>query len=218
LRESQNRILPVMTHHRRDIETRYDRIASVYDMLDAVPERLFYRAWRRRLWEKVVAQRILEVGVGTGKNMRYYPKGAQVTAIDISSRMLEKAAGRIASRPDVDIELLKMDVRELNFDDASFDAVVGSFLVTVVPEPLEALQEVRRVCKPEGNLRVLEFTRSENKMVGFVQGLVTPLTRAVYGANVGRDTVTLVQRGGFQIIEVEELVDGLVRIIHAAPQ
>lgn len=206
-----------MTSHRRDIETIYDRIASVYNVLDAIPERLLYSSWRQRLWDKVTAERVLEIGVGTGKNMRFYPKETQIIAIDISSKMLQKAARRITSRPDVDIELFKMDIRELNFDAASFDAVVGSFVLMVVPNPLEALQEVRRVCKPQGNLRLLEFTRSDNKVVGFTQGLVTPLTRAVYGAHAGRDVVMLVERSGFRIIAVEELVDGIVRIIQAVP-
>jgi len=206
-----------MASHRRDPERRYDRIAFAYDILDAIPERLFYSAWRRRLWGSVAGERVLEVGVGTGKNLRFYPGKAQVTAIDISSKMLEKAARRLAGRPDVEIELLKMNVANLDFDDASFDAVVGSFVLTVVPHPLEALQELKRVCKPQGNLWLLEFTRSDSKLIGFVQDLITPLASALYNANVGQDIVKLVRRSGFTIVAVEEVVDGIVRIIRATP-
>ena len=206
-----------MVSHRKDLERRYDRLAFAYDILDAIPERLFYDAWRRRLWGNVVGERILEVGVGTGKNIRFYPGKARVTAIDISSKMLEKVASRVRSRPDVDIELIRMDIQRLDFDAASFDAVVGSFVLTVVPSPLNALQEVRRVCKPQGNLWLLEFTRSDSKLVGFVQDLITPLASVLYNANVGRDIVKLVRRSGFTIVEVEEVVDGIVRIIRATP-
>jgi ubiquinone/menaquinone biosynthesis C-methylase UbiE len=206
-----------MASNRRDPERRYDRIAFAYDILDVIPERLFYGAWRRRLWGKVAGERILEVGVGTGKNIHFYPKEAHGSAIDISSRMLEKAARRLAGRPDVDIELIRMDIQRLDFDAASFDAVVGSFVLTVVPSPLNALQEIRRVCKPQGNLWLLEFTRSDSKLVGFVQDMITPLASVLYNANVGRDIVKLVRRSGFTIVEVEEVVDGIVRIIRATP-
>ena len=77
-----------------------------------------------------------------------------------------------------------MDIQRLDFDAASFDAVVGSFVLTVVPSPLNALQELRRVCKPQGHLWLLEFTRSNSKLVEFVQDLITPLASVLYNANV----------------------------------
>ncbi len=204
-----------MTKSTSATQKQYNRIASIYDILDAIPERLFYRSWRRQLWEKVTAGRILEIGVGTGKNMYFYPPGAQVTAIDISSKMLEKAAARTASKPGTVIELIAMDVTELTFEAAQFDAVVGSFILMVVPDPLKALQEVKRVCKPGSKLFLLEFTRSDNQVVAFLQGLVTPLTYAVYRAHVNRDIVTLAQSSGFRIIEIEDVGDGVVKIIQA---
>jgi len=206
-----------MASNRNILERRCDRIASAYDILDVIPERLFYSAWRRRLWSNVVGERILEIGVGTGKNMRFYPGKAQVTAIDISSKMLEKAAARVGSRPDVNIELVKMDIEDLDFDASSFDAVVGSFVLTVVPTPLKALGEVKRVCKPQGNLGLLEFTRSDSRLVGCIQDLVTPLTSALYGAYVGRDPVRLLRGSDFTIVEVEGVIDDMVRIIRATP-
>ncbi len=73
-----------MTKSDRDIEKKYDRLASIYDFWDVIPERLLYRSWRLKLWEKVQGERILEVGVGTGKNIPFYPSGAQTTAIDMN--------------------------------------------------------------------------------------------------------------------------------------
>ncbi len=204
-----------MTKSKSDTQKQYDRIASIYDILDAIPERLFYRSWRRQLWDRVTAGRILEIGIGTGKNIHFYPPGAQVTAIDISSKMLEKAVAKTASRPDIAIELLTMDASELTFDTALFDAIVGSFILMVVPDPLKALQEIKRVCQPGSKLFLLEFTRSNNRLVAFLQDLVTPLTYAVHRAHVNRDIVKLVQNSGFTIIKIEEVRDGIVKIIQA---
>jgi ubiquinone/menaquinone biosynthesis C-methylase UbiE len=204
-----------MTKSTSDTQKQYNRIASIYDILDAIPERLFYRSWRRQLWEKVTAGRILEIGVGTGKNMYFYPPGAQVTAIDISSKMLEKATVKTAGRSDIVIELLTMDVSELTLEAALFDAVVGSFILMVVPHPLKALQEIKRVCKPDGKLFLLEFTRSDNQLVAFLQDLVTPFTHTVYHAHVNRDIAMLVQGSGFRIVNIEEVRDGIIKIIQA---
>ncbi len=206
-----------MTKSTGDTRKQYNRIASIYDFLDTIPERLFYRSWRCQLWDTVTAGRILEIGVGTGKNMQFYPPGAQVTAIDISSKMLKEAAARTTGRPDIVVDLLAMDVNELAFDAALFDAVVGSFILMVVPDPLKALQEVKRVCKPGSKLFLLEFTRSDNRLVAFLQDLVTPLTHAVYRAHANRDIAMLVQSNGFRIIKIEEVGDGIVKIIQAVP-
>ncbi len=204
-----------MTKSASDTQKQYNRIASVYDILDAIPERLLYRSWRRQLWDRVAAGKILEIGVGTGKNMQFYPPGVQVTAIDISSKMLEGAAARTASRPDISIELLVMDVSELSFDTALFDIVVGSFILMVVPDPPKALQEIKRVCKPGGQLLLLEFTRSDNPLVAFLQDLGTPLTRAIYHAYANRDIAMMVQSSGFKIVKTEEVWDGIVKIMQA---
>lgn len=206
-----------MTKSSRNVQTRYNRIAANYDLWDTIPEGLFYRSWRRRLWDRVTAESILEIGVGTGKNIHFYPPGARVTGIDISSKMLEKAETRATRRPDVRLELLRMNVSRLAFGAAVFDTVIGSFILMVVPEPLKALQEVKRVCKPGGQLLLLEFTRSGNRLVAFMQDLVTPLTRAMYCAHVNRDMLTLVESSGFQITAVEKIADGVIEIIQAVP-
>ncbi len=204
-----------MTKDTSDIRKQYNRIASIYDSLDTILERLFYGSWRRQLWEMVTTSRILEIGVGTGKNICFYPPGAHVTAIDISPKMLEKAAARATSRPDIVFELVTMDVSRLTFDATLFDAVIGSFIIMVVPDPLKVLQEIKRVCKPSGELLLLEFTRSDNQLVAFLQDLVTPLTYAVYRAYLNRDIIKLVQGSGFKIIRIEEVENGIAKIIQA---
>ena len=204
-----------MTESDNDIEKRYDRLALIYDLWDVIPERLLYRSWRLKLWEKVRGERILEVGVGTGKNIPFYPSGAQVTAIDISPRMLEKGRARDNQRHDVTAELLKVDLNGLTFEDNSFDAVVGSFILMVLSDPLKALKEIKRVCQPRGKIFFLEFTRSDSKIVAFFQDLLTPLTRAVYHAYLNRDIVGLIQSSGFRVTESSRMSNGIAKLIEA---
>jgi len=129
--------------------------------------------------------------------------------------MLEKAGKRARMRQDLPIELIEMDVGAMSFQDNVFDTVVGSFILTVLPDPLRALQEIRRVCRPTGKLLVLEFTHSNNRVVSFIQDSVTPLTRAVYHAQVNREIIRLVESSGFQAVSAKEVGDGIVKIVQA---
>ncbi len=194
----------------------YDRIAPWYDFLDAIPEHLFYRSWRRELWQNVSPGRILEIGVGTGKNIGNYPPGARVTAIDISARMLEKATARSTARQDISIELMMMDVRELPFNSGTFDSVVGSFVLTVLADPLPALKEIRRVLKPGGELILLDFVRSRHKIIALLQDLFAPLTLAAYQAHINRDPVSPIERSGFRITLAKGMSGDVVRLFRAA--
>ena len=155
------------------------------------------------------------MGLALARTYGFYPSGAQVTAIDISPKILEKAAAKTTNKPDIIFELVTMDVSRLTFDAALFDVVIGSFIIMVVPNPLKVLQEVKRVCKPSGELLLLEFTCSDNELVVFRQDLVTPLTYAVYRAYFNRDIVKLVQGSGFKIIRIKEVEDGIAKIIQA---
>ena len=198
-----------------NIRAKYDQIAPSYDFWDIIPERFFYRSWRHKLWGKTTSGHILEVGVGTGKNIAYYPTGASVTAIDVSSKMLAKAAQRAAGRPDVATELLPIDIAKLPFGEATFDAVVGSFILMVLPDPCQALEEMKRVCKPGGKLLFLEFTRSKRRAVAFLQDLLTPLTLQIYCAHLNRDIGAVIQSCGLKITNTEEVGGSLVKIIEA---
>ncbi len=118
---------------------RYDRIATVYDLMEGAVERSHYTKWRQLLWSKVEGRKILEVGVGTGKNLPYYPPEAEVTAIDFSDRMLARAIAK-AQQQAVKVNLLLMDVQKLEFKDATFDTVVSTFVFCSVPDPIQGLK------------------------------------------------------------------------------
>jgi ubiquinone/menaquinone biosynthesis C-methylase UbiE len=197
---------------------RYNRLAPIYDWLETFVEALSFRRWRKRLWGQVKGQKILEVGVGTGKNMPYYPPQAQVTAIDLSDRMVDRARHK-AQTLGLDVELLEMDTQHLDFPDNSFDAAVATFVFCSVPDPVLGLQELARVVRPGGQIVLLEHMRAENRLLGRLMDWFNPLIVRIMGANINRRTVDNVQRAGLKLARVDDLsASGIVKLMVAEPQ
>jgi len=194
---------------------RYNRIAPLYDAVEWFTEHTAFGAWRQQLWTGVPAGRVLEVGVGTGKNLPFYPPGAQVTAIDLSERMLARARRRAAALG-ARVDLRLMDVQHLEFPDNAFDAAVTTFVFCSVPDPVAGLRELGRVVRPGGDIWLLEHMRVDRPFVGSLMDLLNPLVVRVMGANINRRTVENVQLAGLKLVAVEELRGELVRLIHAS--
>lgn len=196
-------------------KARYDRIAPVYDLMETFVERFAFRHWREKLWSLVDGDKVLEVGVGTGKNMLYYPDNIQVTAIDLSDRMLRQARRR-AERLGLDVDLRHMDVQALDFPDGTFDTVVASFVFCSVPDPVLGLRELARVTKPGRQILLLEHVRAENPILGRIMDILNPLVVRIWGANINRRTVENVRRAGLEIETVKCLSgEGIVKLIVA---
>lgn len=195
---------------------RYNRIAPMYDAMEALTERTAFGAWRQQLWAAVPVGRVLEVGVGTGKNLPFYPPGAQMTAIDLSDPMLARAR-QYAAALGAPVDLRLMDAQHLEFPDGAFDAAVATFVFCSVPDPLAGLHELGRVVRPEGDIWLLEHMRVDRPFVGPLMDLLNPLVVCVMGANINRRTVANVQRAGLTLLSVQELRGELVRLIHARP-
>ena len=102
------------------IRARYDRISPYYDLMELLLEKLVFSRWRRKVFGSLDGDTILEVGVGTGKNLDFYPVGKPVAAIDFSPGMLDRAR-RKAQSQGVKADLVDMDVQDLQYDDQSFD-------------------------------------------------------------------------------------------------
>jgi phosphatidylethanolamine/phosphatidyl-N-methylethanolamine N-methyltransferase len=114
--------------------------------------------------------RVLEVGVGTGLALDLYPAGVKVVGIDVSTEMLEKARQRVAKRGFTHVEaLLEMDAEAMTFADASFDRIVAMYVLPVVPNPGRLLAELHRVCKPDGEIYLVNHVRSDNPVIGAVE-------------------------------------------------
>ena len=195
---------------------RYNRIAYLYDFLEAPMEHMRFAAWRRRLTAGIKGQRALEVGVGTGKNFAYYPADVQITAIDFSPQMLARARQK-ADKRHLQIELQEMDVQQLKFADHCFDTVFATFVFCSVPDPVAGLREMRRVCRPDGKLLLLEHMRPGNPVLGFVFDVFNPLIVRIIGANINRRTIDNIGQAGWQITAQENLSGDIVKWIEAVP-
>lgn len=193
------------------VKRRYNRTALFYDAM----ERLIPAAWRQRALT-LAGGRVLEVGVGTGGNFPYYPPDCEVTAIDFSPGMLARARAKLPSAR-VPVTLREMDVEHLEFAAGTFDTVVATCVFCSVPHPVAGLREVRRVCKAGGKIILLEHVRSDNPLLGAVMDLLNPAAQLVIGDNINRRTVANVIRAGLRLERVDNVLDGLVKLIVATP-
>ena len=196
--------------------SRYDRNAPLYDLMQRGAERRLGR-YRPGLWRRVQGPRVLEVGVGTGRNMPCYPDQMAVTAIDLSPRMLERARVR-AERLGLAVDLREADAQALPFPAASFDTVIATCVFCSVPDPVLGLCEIRRVLVPGGQLLLLEHVLSKRPRLRRFMQLANPLVVRMCGANIDRETVENVGRAGFTDIHVDALwLDILKQIEARAP-
>ena len=193
------------------IAKRYNRIAGIYDMLEAPMEKLFSK-WRRKML-KGASGKTLEVGIGTGKNIPHYPKDVELTGIDFSPKMVEIA--RRKTKTSDNVKIVEMDAENMDFSDDSFDTVVTSCVFCSVPNPVKGLQEIRRVCKNGGRVLMLEHVRSEKKGVGQLMDAFNFIPVHIYGANINRRTYENLLKAGFnsQHINVKDLWLDIVKLI-----
>ncbi len=197
---------------------RYNRLAPIYDRLETLMEALSFGRWREQLWGQVKGPKILEIGVGTGKNMPHYPPQAQVTAIDLSDRMVNRARAR-AQKLGLEVEVREMDAQRLDFPDDSFDAAVATFVFCSVPDPVLGLRELARVVRPGGQILLLEHVRAESPLLGRLMDWLNPLVVRVMGANINRQTGDNVRRAGLTLEQIDDLSgNGIVKLMVAGPQ
>jgi len=194
------------------IKRRYDRTALYYDWMD----RMISDEFRRKALN-LAKGKVLEVGVGTGKNLPYYPKGCQVTGIDFSSGMLARAKKKV-HLAQVPVTLLEMDAQEMDFPDDTFDTIVATCVFCSVPDPVKGLEEVRRVCKPDGQIILLEHVRSEHPILGALMDLLNPVTLHLVGSNINRRTVDNIRKAGIKPASIEDRFGKILKLIVAAPE
>jgi ubiquinone/menaquinone biosynthesis C-methylase UbiE len=187
----------------------------LYDPAMELPENLGLRRLREETLRGVHG-RVLELGVGTGRNLPLYPSAVEhLFGIDPDEVMLGRAEKR-ARRLPFPVELLLVSAEELPFDDGSFDAVVSTLVFCTVPDPPTALSEVRRVLKRGGEFRLLEHVRMEREPVAWLQERAMPLWKRVAGGcHLDRDTLAAVREAGFEVERVERHLDGLMLTVFA---
>jgi ubiquinone/menaquinone biosynthesis C-methylase UbiE len=197
---------------------RYTRIARFYDLLDLPFEYRRYRPIRRMLFQSVRGA-VLDDGVGTGRNMPFYPSDGEVVGIDLSPRMLSQARKRRESLG-VEADLREMDVCATGFPDGRFDFVIATFLFCVLEEDdqLPALRELRRICKPGGEIRLLEYTYSARPVKRFVMRLWAPWVRLMYGAAFDRHTERYVKAADLKLVEERWVFQDIIKLLVLTPE
>jgi ubiquinone/menaquinone biosynthesis C-methylase UbiE len=130
--------------------------------------------------------------------------------------MLARARRKVA-KSNLCVDLQEMDVQRLDFADHSFDTVFATFVFCSVPDPVMGLRELRRVCKPEGRLLLLEHMRPHHPVLGFIFDVFNPMVVRMMGANINRKTIDNIQQSGWQIKVEESLVSNMFKWIEAVP-
>jgi len=193
-------------------------VARLYDALDLPFEYFRYRRIRRALFHDVSGA-ALDAGVGTGRNMPYYPPGAKVVGIDLSPHMLSRAHRRRESLG-VTVDLRQMDVADTDFPDGTFDYAVATFLFCVLDDEhqLPALRELRRITKPHGEIRIIEYAYSARPLKRFVMRLWAPWVRWLYGATFDRQTEQFAEAAGLELVEERFLFEDIIKLLVLRPQ
>jgi len=198
-----------------EIAQKYDSIAFCYDRVERGAEFLLLNRLRRE-WFGRASGAVLEVAVGTGRNLKFYPAACQVTAIDVSQGMVDIARRHAAQlkRP-VDFQL--MDASALNFPDNHFDTVTSSLSTCTFPDPIVALREMGRVCKDDGRILLLEHGRSSVRVMGRLQDRLADWHARQVACHWNRDPRQLVLQAGLRLVSDRTSVFGVVHVIEAAP-
>jgi phosphatidylethanolamine/phosphatidyl-N-methylethanolamine N-methyltransferase len=169
---------------KRQVERAYDFYAPVYDFI-------FDWIFAPGRWAAIAqlrlepADRVLEIGIGTGLNLPIYPESVRLTGIDLSEEMLDKAIERVQELGMPTVTLKVMDAAAMDFADNEFDKAVATYTISAVPDPVRVLRQMRRVVKPGGALVILNHFRSERRFAGRLEDLVAPVcTRLGWKSNL----------------------------------
>jgi phosphatidylethanolamine/phosphatidyl-N-methylethanolamine N-methyltransferase len=148
--------------------------------------------------------RVLEVGVGTGINADLYPRDCAVTGIDLSAPMLEKARERVARKGIRNVRLVEMDAADIKFADSTFDIVYAPYLISVVPDPIAVVKEMRRVCRPGGRIVILNHFRSAGRIASTLERMIAPFTLYL-GFKSDLDLPAFLVQADLQPISIEKV-------------
>jgi len=208
--------VPLADREREAAREHYNRVAGLYDLVEVLDERIF-RPWRQKLLARA-GGRVLEVGVGTGKNFPHYPSGVALTGIDIAEKMLAAARQR-ARRMGLAVELHLADAQALEFRGGVFDTAVSTFVFCSVPDPVRGLRELGRVVKGEGKILLLEHVARDPEVPGPLMGMLgSVITRLMGPKIINHLTLECVHQAGLRIESLEHLgKDHDVKMIVAGP-
>jgi ubiquinone/menaquinone biosynthesis C-methylase UbiE len=191
---------------------KWDSISKFYDW-NSFGAEIRWAPAKEKLYSHMGYGKIFFLAVGTGADIKHFPAGKNIIGIDISPKMLKKAIPK-AIRYQGRIELKEMDARQLTFSDETFDQVFSSCAFCSVPNPIDALKELKRVLKPGGELRMFEHTASRYFPFRQLLNIMNPLAEKL-GPSLNRDTVSNLKAAGFTVKEVFNIYLDIVKTIYA---
>jgi ubiquinone/menaquinone biosynthesis C-methylase UbiE len=198
-----------------EIRRRYDALARWYDLLEGVPEVCGVNRLRRELLQRASGQ-VLEVAVGTGKNLRYYPKTCQITGVDLSPGMLARARKR-ADRLGLKATFIEMDAEALDFPGHSFDTVVDTLALCTFSDPVAVLREMARVCRSDGRILLLEHGRSDRRWLGGWQDRHADRHARRFCCHWNRQPLDLVRLAGLTPRAARRTFFGIFHVLEVTP-
>jgi phosphatidylethanolamine/phosphatidyl-N-methylethanolamine N-methyltransferase len=201
--DAATRTLSVASVETDFVEEVYEKIASVYDFTFGPTLHAGRLESIGRLGISP-GDRVLEVGVGTGINAVLYPRDCEVTGIDLSASMLDKAERRIARRRLTNVRLLQMDAEALSFPDDSFDIVYAPYTISVVSDPIKTVHEMRRVCRPGGRFVFLNHFMSVSRLGARIERLISPVTVHL-GFKSDLDLPAFLAQAGLEPVSIEKV-------------
>ncbi len=199
----------------RELSAKYDRFARWYDYVEGVLDFLGMGRLRQGVFSKA-SGKVLEIAVGTGKNFYYYRSDCQIIAVDLSREMLKVARER-AAKLDIDVHFSLADAEALPFPDHCFDTVVSSLSTCTFPNSAGALKEMGRVCKPSGQILLLEHGRSDRGWLGCWQDRHADKFAEPFGCHWNREPLEIAKNAGLRIIRSQRGFFGIFHRIEAAP-
>lgn len=194
----------------------YERIAPFYDLIDLPFEIGRYRSLRPLLFRGLKG-RLLDAGVGTGRNIAFYPPASEIFAVDLSAAMLKRAARRSPKSGAV-VHLMRMDLTKLEFADGSFDAAVASFVFCTLPPQarLAALRELARVVKLGGQVRLLEYAPARTAFRRMLARAWQPWVKWAFGASLAQDIEPELPGASLHVIGSRYVTDS-IKLVEATP-
>jgi ubiquinone/menaquinone biosynthesis C-methylase UbiE len=199
------------------LQSVYDEIADQYEKKIWFDQHILGVAQLRRKLLSQATGKILDVACGTGQNLPLFAPNSKITAVDLSPKMLELARVK-AAQHGLDVNLAVTDAERLEFPDGSFDTVVSTLSTCTFPNPIKALQEIKRVCRPDGLILLLEHGHSTLPWLSKFQD------RHEYqhyldhaGCRWNQNPLDLIQAAGIKVLKSKRSVLGIFHSIEATP-
>ncbi|GAB4267804.1 MAG: hypothetical protein Kow0029_02590 [Candidatus Rifleibacteriota bacterium] len=184
------------------IQQTYDRFSSCYDLIFSP----FLESGRAKAIEELNLPRgakVLEIGIGTGLSLDYFPKHINLTAFDYSFGMLKQSKAKTSGSNTCATNLLQMDVEQMAFADNTFDFVIAAYVLTVVENTEKAVEELFRVARPDAKVVLINHLRSENKILGMIEDFFHPVFSGLGLFTLDKNLVKILKQYGAENLSIK---------------